>query len=150
MNKTTINTAVIGVLLTIGLLAVALSFYQPASEAPSSHATNAVKANPQGPAGTQTSQSATGTSSREHPGFPLPDLQGKMQSPADYRGKIVFVNFWATWCGPCRQEIPDFMALYDEYHAKGLEILGVALDDTEAVKAFVGEEKINYPVLLGN
>lgn len=91
-------------------------------------------------------------SSKDHPGFPLPDLKGKMISPADYRGKIVFVNFWATWCGPCRHEIPDFLQLYQQYHDKGLEILGVAVSmhSTDEVKAFANDVKINYPVLIGN
>ncbi|MBI1746824.1 MAG: TlpA family protein disulfide reductase [Acidobacteria bacterium] len=94
---------------------------------------------------------ATGTY-QDYPGFPLPDLEGRRHGPGDYRGKVVFVNFWATWCPPCRQEIPDLVELYKQYHAQGLEILGVALDDEGAllVKPFVEAAKINYPVLIGN
>src|SRR5262249_48585603 len=83
-----------------------------------------------------------------HAEFPLPSLQGRMLSPADYEGKVLLVNFWATWCGPCRQEIPDLIELYKQYHDQGMEILGVALDDrgAEVVKPFTDNSKINYPV----
>lgn len=90
--------------------------------------------------------------SKNHPGFPLPDLKGKMMGPDDYRGKVVLVNFWATWCPPCREEIPDFVEIYKQYHGQGLEILGVAIDDEGAtvVKPYAEQVKINYPVLIGN
>jgi thiol-disulfide isomerase/thioredoxin len=85
------------------------------------------------------------------PDFPLPTLQGLMRGPANYPGKVVLVNFWATWCGPCKKEIPDLMDLYSEYHARGLEVLGVALDgNTDVVRPYAENTGINYAVLVGN
>jgi thiol-disulfide isomerase/thioredoxin len=85
------------------------------------------------------------------PDFPLPTLQGLMLGPANYPGRVVLVNFWATWCGPCKKEIPDLMDLYSEYHASGLEVLGVALDgNTDVVRPYAESAGINYAVLVGN
>jgi peroxiredoxin len=67
---------------------------------------------------------------------------------ADFKGKVVIVNFWATWCGPCKVEIPDFVKLYDQYKDKGLVIVGISVDDSpEQLQAFMQEFKMNYPVL---
>jgi thiol-disulfide isomerase/thioredoxin len=67
---------------------------------------------------------------------------------ADYKGKVVIVNFWATWCGPCKIEIPDFVKLYSEYKDKGLVIVGISIDDSpEQLQSFMQEFKMNYPVL---
>ena len=67
---------------------------------------------------------------------------------ADYKGKVVIVNFWATWCGPCKVEIPDFVKLYAEYKDKGLVILGISVDDSaEQLQTFMREYKMNYPVV---
>jgi cytochrome c biogenesis protein CcmG/thiol:disulfide interchange protein DsbE len=67
---------------------------------------------------------------------------------ADYKGKVVLVNFWATWCGPCKEEIPDFVKIYDQYKDKGFVILGVSVDDSpEQLQAFMKEYGMNYPVL---
>lgn len=69
---------------------------------------------------------------------------------SDYRGKVVLINFWATWCPPCIKEIPDFVALTDEYEEKGLVILGISLDKNpqQVLPGFIRKYKINYPVLL--
>src|SRR4030067_3192645 len=64
------------------------------------------------------------------PSFRVADLKGKTISLSDYRGKVLFLNFWATWCPPCRAEIPDFVEAYAEQKASGLEILGISLDST--------------------
>jgi peroxiredoxin len=84
------------------------------------------------------------------PDFELTDLTGKMVSLSDYKGKVLFLNFWATWCPPCRNEIADFVEAYKENKDKGLEILGISVDTKgkDVVVAFVERYKINYPVVL--
>jgi len=85
------------------------------------------------------------------PDFALKDLSGKAISLSDYKGKVVFLNFWATWCPPCRQEIPGFIKAFDKYKDQGLVILGVAVSDREnSVKNFVDQHSINYPVAMGD
>jgi peroxiredoxin len=84
------------------------------------------------------------------PDFKLTDINGKTISLSDYKGKVLFLNFWATWCPPCRAEIPDFVEAYGQEKARGLEILGVSLDTKgkDVVAAFVEKYKINYPIVL--
>jgi|Deesub1362B_J571_1020462.scaffolds.fasta_scaffold01781_7 peroxiredoxin len=86
------------------------------------------------------------------PDFELKDLEGKTVRLSDYRGKMVILNFWATWCPPCRMEIPSFIRLYDEFKDKGLVIIGVSLDreGKEVVQKFAANYKINYPVVMGD
>ena len=84
--------------------------------------------------------------------FTFKDLQGKPVSLSDYKGKVVLLDFWATWCPPCRKEIPGFVELYNTYKSRGLVVIGVSMDDTEDVadvKTFASKYKINYPILLG-
>jgi thiol-disulfide isomerase/thioredoxin len=83
------------------------------------------------------------------PAFTLRDLDGREVSPASLRGKVVIVNFWATWCGPCRAEIPDLVALQTKYHDT-LQVIGISEDEAgvEVVKRFAAEHKINYPVAM--
>jgi len=89
--------------------------------------------------------------SRAAPDFSLKDLNGGICRLADLRGRVVLLNFFATWCGPCRQEIPDFVRLYEGFKDKGLEIIGVSLDqEGEAVlRPFIEHYRISYPILLG-
>ncbi len=84
------------------------------------------------------------------PDFVLTDLTGRTISLSDYRGKVLFLNFWATWCPPCRAEIPDFIEAYKENKDKGFEILGISVDTKgkDVVASFVEKYKINYPVVL--
>ncbi|MGQ0502118.1 MAG: TlpA family protein disulfide reductase [Panacagrimonas sp.] len=83
------------------------------------------------------------------PDISLRTLDGSPARLADYRGKLVLVNFWATWCAPCLKEIPLLVKTQDQYAVRGLQILGPAMDDPEAVKAALPRLKIQYPVLIG-
>jgi cytochrome c biogenesis protein CcmG/thiol:disulfide interchange protein DsbE len=86
------------------------------------------------------------------PDFALKDADGKVVHLADYRGKVVLLDFWATWCGPCKIEIPWFMEMQRKNKDKGFEVLGVAMDDEgwEAVKPFVTDINVNYRIVIGN
>jgi thiol-disulfide isomerase/thioredoxin len=85
------------------------------------------------------------------PDFTLQTLDGKNVSLSSLRGKGVLLNFWATWCGPCKIEMPWFVELQKEYGSQGLQIVGVAMDDssTQEIQNFVKEMGVNYPVLIG-
>lgn len=85
------------------------------------------------------------------PDFNLKDLSGKTVKLSDFKGKVVVLNFWATWCGPCRAEIPALIKARNQYHDKGVEIIGISLDDdgSESVAAFAKQFKINYPIVIG-
>ncbi len=84
------------------------------------------------------------------PDFRLPKLGGGEAGISTYLGKVVVLDFWATWCAPCKAEIPDFIELQDRYGKEGLQIVGVALDTRDAVDKFAPAMKMNYPVLYGN
>jgi len=83
--------------------------------------------------------------------FTLKDLEGRTVTLAGLRGKVVLLEFWATWCAPCRTSVPGTVKLYETYGSKGLEVLGISLDDGgwDSVKAFRKDYKITYPVLKG-
>jgi peroxiredoxin len=85
------------------------------------------------------------------PDFDLPTLDGRRVKLSDFRGQAVLLNFWATWCPPCKIEMPWFVDLQKRYGKDGLVVLGVAMDDTETAKIaeFAHEMSVNYPVLLG-
>ena len=85
------------------------------------------------------------------PDFQLQALDGKPLRLSDYRGKAVLLNFWATWCGPCKIEMPWFVDLQKKYGPQGLQILGVAMEDTDTadIQKFVKEMGVNYPVARG-
>ena len=85
------------------------------------------------------------------PDFTLQTLDGKNVSLSSFRGKGVLLNFWATWCGPCKIEMPWFVELQKQYGSQGLQIVGVAMDDssTQDIQNFVKEMGVNYPVLIG-
>src|SRR5258708_26812320 len=80
--------------------------------------------------------------------FVLKDQHNVPVKMADYKGKVVLLNFWATWCGPCKVEIPAFVELYDRYKDKVFVVVGVSMDDSpEQLQAFMREYRMNYPVL---
>ncbi len=85
------------------------------------------------------------------PSFDLVNSDGAPVSLSQYKGKVVLLDFWATWCTGCKVEIPWYMQFSNKYQRDGLVVLGVAMDDTwQPVKPFVKEKKMNYPVVLGN
>jgi peroxiredoxin len=92
------------------------------------------------------------TERKQAPNFSLKDADGKIVQLSDYRGKVVLLNFWATWCDPCRIEIPWFIDLQRQYKADGVAVVGVSMDEDgwKAIKPFVAEVGINYRVLLGD
>ena len=85
---------------------------------------------------------------RQNADFILSDLQGKAWRLRELKGKVVLVNFWATWCPPCRKEMPDLQALYDKYKDQGLLVLSISDEGAAKVSPFIAERKISYPVLL--
>ena len=86
------------------------------------------------------------------PDFSATDLLGNDIALSDFQGKVIFLNFWATWCPPCRAEIPGFVEIYEKYKAKGMQIIGISVDriKPEKVLEFVKKYKINYPVIMAN
>jgi thiol-disulfide isomerase/thioredoxin len=81
--------------------------------------------------------------------FTLPDLDGKNRRLNEWKGKVIVLNFWATWCPPCREEIPLFIDLQKRRAAEGVQLIGLAIDNQEAVAAYQKSAGINYPLLIG-
>ncbi len=86
------------------------------------------------------------------PHFELPDLDGNTVTLSDYEGKVVVLDLWATWCGPCRVEVPFLVSLYEEFKDEGLVVVGVGLDPggAEVLRPFVESNGVTYPILVGN
>lgn len=86
------------------------------------------------------------------PDWTLKDVDGQAVSSAQFKGKVVVLDFWATWCGPCRSEIPGYVELQKQYGPAGLAIVGVSLDrgGPEVVKQFIADQKINYRIVMGD
>lgn len=85
----------------------------------------------------------------KRPDYTLKDLEGNPRSANEWDGKVVLVNFWATWCPPCLREIPGFIEARKKYDEKGFEIVGIAIDQPKAVARFVKEHHVTYPILHG-
>ena len=83
------------------------------------------------------------------PGFSYPDLNGRHRHSDEFDDKVVVLNFWATWCTPCRKETPEFVALQETF-AGDVQFIGIAIDDEEPVREFADTFEMNYPVLLGD
>ncbi len=82
--------------------------------------------------------------------FTLKDMHGRDVRLSDYKGKVILLDFWATWCGPCKYEIPGFVELQERYRDRGLQVIGVSVDDTaDKLAPFAQQFKINYPILQG-
>ncbi|MHB0973092.1 MAG: TlpA disulfide reductase family protein [Thiobacillus sp.] len=79
----------------------------------------------------------------------FPDMQGHDQPLSRWRGQVVVLNFWASWCAPCREEIPDFVALRSQFQPKGVEFVGIAIDNSANVAQFLQRLPVNYPILIG-
>jgi peroxiredoxin len=85
------------------------------------------------------------------PDFAVTDIDGKKLSLSDYRGKVVLLDFWATWCTPCREEIPHFVEMQQKYGSQGFQVIGISMDDdAKPVREFYRQYKMNYPVAVGD
>ena len=86
------------------------------------------------------------------PPLALKDLKGRTVRLSDFRGKVVLVNFWATWCPPCRAEMPDLVEFQRRYRARGLQVIGITYppNDRTEIRRFVRQLKVNYPIVLGS
>jgi peroxiredoxin len=109
---------------------------------------------PGGPSGVAPSTSATRIEDRQligmqRPEFSLPDASGTPTSISHWDGDVLLVNFWATWCAPCREEMPWFAELQDQYGQRGFQVVGVAIDQPEAVAEFTARIGVDYPQLIG-
>ena len=84
------------------------------------------------------------------PDFRVRTIDGKSVSLSSHKGEVVLLNFWATWCTPCQTEMPRFIGFQKDYHAKGFQVIGISMDDSEApVRAFSKKLKTNYPIAMG-
>jgi peroxiredoxin len=85
------------------------------------------------------------------PDFTLKAINDSTYTLSELKGNVVLINFWATWCGPCRMEIPEFNELYEEYHNRGFELLGISISDTKKqLKNYINSYKVKYPLLYGS
>jgi len=101
--------------------------------------------------GTHDRHQGTRSSTSQAPALTLVDLGGNKINTSSYAGKVVLINFWAAWCTPCAEEIPQFVALQDKYRAQGLQVIGISMEDRDsALRDFYRKYKMNYPVVAGS
>lgn len=102
------------------------------------------------PAQTPTQSSAVApAASKSLMALTLPDLAGAPQALGQWKGKILVVNYWATWCPPCKEEMPGFSRIHEKYAANGVQFVGISIDSVDKVKKFQAETPVRYPLLLG-
>ena len=140
MKKVSLLTMLTGLVLLSGYLGYSLYHYRQNEIARA--------ATPPGAYALQ-SAAATAILGRHRPAFTLPDLDGQPRTISEWDGKVVALNFWATWCPPCIREVPEFVTLQEKYRAQGLQFIGIALQKPEDVREFVARHKVNYPILVG-
>jgi thiol-disulfide isomerase/thioredoxin len=135
----------------IALLAIAIPFvWQPHVDAEPAAAAAPGEPAAVAAAGTEETAACMADAKPANFNFTVKDVDGNDVPLASYKGKVVLLNFWATWCGPCKAEIPGFVRIQEKYRDKGLVIVGYSVDDTaEKAKAYAAEYKMNYPILLG-
>ena len=144
MNRSS-RVAVIAVLLVSAFATGALLYrHFGATQAAVSQATEVVQAEP-----IPTTLVGAPPVPKTLPDFSLPDLKGQPHSIREWSGRPLMVNFWATWCGPCREEIPFLNQIRREQRVKNLEIVGIAVDVAEDVAKYVAKTPIDYPILIG-
>lgn len=80
--------------------------------------------------------------------FSFPDVNGQPQSVAQWRGKVMIINFWASWCGPCLKEIPEFIKLQQEFQSQNVQFIGIAIEDRQPVADYLKRVSLNYPILI--
>ncbi|HED34781.1 MAG TPA: TlpA family protein disulfide reductase [Gammaproteobacteria bacterium] len=83
----------------------------------------------------------------KRPAFELKDIEGQMRNIDEWNGKVVLVNFWATWCPPCKKEMPAFIELQEQYSKQGFQVIGIALDDEDSVRDFANTLGVEYPLM---
>jgi len=110
------------------------------------------QAPPQGQQGIADAQTATAQNvvGMRRPDYTLGNSSGKLVSAADFDGNVVLVNFWATWCKPCREEMPMLVNLHHDYELQGFQVVGIALDDVQQARDFATELGVDYPILVGS
>lgn len=99
--------------------------------------------------GARTNSSTSTLVGQARPDFSLKDSRDESRRISEWNGKVLLLNFWATWCPPCRKEIPELIALQEDYKDRGLQIVGIAIDELGATQEFANKAGINYPTLTG-
>ncbi len=133
MHRSFLVFAAAFIALMAGVLFYAARFPAQAPEAPAAPA----------------AEPADGVAAPVYPSFTLADMQGQQRDFSEWRGKYTLLNFWATWCAPCRREIPLLKAFQEERGADGFQVIGIAVDFPDMVASYAEAAEFNYPVLVG-
>jgi len=137
MNKTVLTSV-----LAIISLAAGFGYYQYTQQ---QQAAVADKTSP-----ASTTKKSLSMLGQKRADFSLPDLRNNVHEIKEWDNKVILLNFWATWCPPCRKEIPAFIKLQEEFGPQGFQVIGIAIDEKEAVEDYADGMGVNYPVLIGN